>query len=52
MARWAKPTPLETRTGKKRLGPLSLKQLVELKEESKRGRDKQRIQKEIDKRNQ
>jgi hypothetical protein len=46
----ARATSTATRTGKTRLKPLGLSQLIALKESSKRGRDRQRIQKEIDRR--
>lgn len=47
----ARPTSTTTRTGKPRLKTFGINQLLQLKEESKRPRDKQKIQKEIDRRN-
>ena len=47
----AKPTSTATRTGKPRLKTFGMNQLIQLKKESKRPRDKQKIQKEIDRRN-
>jgi hypothetical protein len=39
--------PLKTKTGKTRLGPLNTKQLQELAEKAKRGKDRAKFLKEI-----
>jgi hypothetical protein len=39
--------PMKTKTGKTRLGPLSLNQLVEMLEKSSRPKDKSKIQNRI-----
>jgi hypothetical protein len=43
-----KANPMQTRTGKTRLGPLNLNQLIELKNKTQKKKEKAKIQNRID----